>query len=113
MQPDVSDVGHPQLVDARQLHPAGQVEIDLQLVIGIRRHDEGPRLHRQQVVLAHDPRHALVVHQHPAPSQFRRDPPIAVAPPVLDGDLLNRRSHFHVLFHRHLLLPAIGRIPPG
>jgi len=29
----------------------------------------GGALDRQQVVLAHDPRHALVVHQHPAPTQ--------------------------------------------
>jgi hypothetical protein len=31
MQPDVSDVGHPKLVDAGQLHPAGKVKIDLEL----------------------------------------------------------------------------------
>ncbi len=72
LQPDVGDVGHPKLIDPGQLHPAGQIQIDLQLVIGIRGHHEGSRLHRQQVVLAHDPRHSLVVHQHPAPPQFRR-----------------------------------------
>ena len=49
-----------------ELHAPGQIEIDLQLVIGIRGDHERPRLHGQQVVLAHEPRHPLVVHQHPA-----------------------------------------------
>ena len=62
MQSDASDIGHPKLVDARQFHSARQVDVDLQMVMGVRRHHEGPRLHRQQVVLAHNPRHALVVH---------------------------------------------------
>jgi hypothetical protein len=54
------------------------------MVMGVRCHHEGPRLHRQQVVLAHNPRCALVIHQHPAPAQFRRDSSITDAPPVLD-----------------------------
>jgi len=27
-----------------------------------------------------------------------------MAPPVLEGDLLNRRPHLHILFHRQSLL---------
>ena len=72
LQPDVGDVGHPKLVDAGQLHPAGQIQIDLQLVIRVRGDHERLRLHRQQVVLAHQPRHALVVHQHAAAPQLGR-----------------------------------------
>jgi len=104
MQPDVSDVGHPKLVYAGQLHPARQVETDLQLMIGIRGNHERFRLHRQQVVFAHQPRHPLVIHRHPAAPQFRADSPISVAPFVFDKDLLDRRPDLHVLFDRFLLL---------
>jgi hypothetical protein len=61
-RPDVSNVGHPKLVDTSQFHPAGQIEIDFQLVIGIRGDDKRPWLHGHQIILAHDPRHSLVVH---------------------------------------------------
>ena len=106
LQPNVSDVGHPELIDAGQLHPAGEIQIDLQLMLGIRGDHEGPRLHRQQVVFPHQPRHAFVVHQHPAPTQFCGHPAIAVAAPMLQHDLLDRRPHFHLFFHR---LPLLQR----
>ena len=70
LQPNVSDISHPELIDAGQLHPTGQIQIDLQLMIGIRGDHERPRLHGQQVVFPHQPRHSLVVDQHPAPPQF-------------------------------------------
>ena len=47
------------LREAGQLHATGQVQIDLELVIGIRRHHEGPRLHGQQVIFPYDPQHIL------------------------------------------------------
>jgi hypothetical protein len=34
----------------------------------------------------------LVVDHDAAPPQFGRDPPVAIAPPAFDGDLLNRRA---------------------
>ena len=47
MQPDVGDVGYPKLIDSGQLHPAGQIQVNLQLVLRIRGDHEGTRLHRQ------------------------------------------------------------------
>ena len=54
-QPDVGDIGHPQLIDAGQHHFARQVRIDLARVVGIGGDDELPLPHAQQVVFAHDP----------------------------------------------------------
>jgi len=42
----------------------GQIEIDLQLVLGICGHDEPFRRQGQQVVFPHDARHSFVVDQH-------------------------------------------------
>ena len=69
-------------------------------MIGIGRDHEGPQLHGEQVVFAHEPHHPLVVHQHPAPTQFRRDAPVAIPTPMCDGDLLNEcRPHRHLFFY--------------
>src|SRR5262249_17024112 len=84
MYPDVSEVSHPKLVASGQLHPASEIQIDLQVMIGIRGHDEGQRLYGEQVILAHDPSHALVIHQHSATPQFRSDSPVTIAPSVLE-----------------------------
>src|SRR5215469_16535266 len=70
----------------------------------VSRDHEGLWLHGQQVVLAHQPRHALVVDQHAATSKLLADPSVTVAPPVLSEDLLNRRPHFHFLFYGFVLL---------
>jgi hypothetical protein len=104
MQPNVSDVSHPKLVDASQFHPTGQVEIHLQVVIGIRGDPERPWLHGQQVVLTHQPRNAFMVHQHSAPPKLFANTPVSIAPLVLGKDLLNRRPDFHVFFAGFLLL---------
>src|SRR5215467_4888585 len=90
------------------MHASGQVQINLQRVLGIRGGHEPLGLHRQQVVLAHDACYPLAVHNHPAASQLRGHPPVPVAPPVLQRNPLDRRPHFHALLHRHLLL----RPPP-
>ncbi len=34
-QPDIGDVGHPELVDPGQLHARGQVQMDAQIVAGV------------------------------------------------------------------------------
>jgi hypothetical protein len=60
MQPDISDVGHPKLIETGQLHPAGQVQIDLEIMIGISGYNERFWLHRQEIVLAYQPCHAFV-----------------------------------------------------
>jgi hypothetical protein len=67
LQTDIGDVRYSELIHPRQFHSTGQIQIDLELVIGIRGHHERPRLHTQQVVLPHDPQHTLVIYQHPAP----------------------------------------------
>src|SRR5512134_1527004 len=67
-------------------------------MIGIGRDHEGPRLNGEQVVCAHEPHHPFVVDQHPAPTQFRRDAPVAIPTPVCDGDSLNGRPHRHLFF---------------
>ncbi len=72
-------------------------------MIGLRGGHERPGLDPEQPVLAHDPRHALVVHHHPPPAEFRRDPAVTIASPMFEGNLLDRRPHFHVFFQRHLL----------
>ncbi len=63
------------------------------------RDDEGPRLNRQQVVFPQEPRHPFVVHEQTAPTQFRRDPPIAVPTPMRQRDLLNLGPHQHRFLH--------------
>ena len=68
-------------------------------MIGIRRDHEGARLNGEQVVFPHEPRHPFVVHQQAAPTQFRRDAPVAVPTPMGDGDLLNSRPHRHLFFY--------------
>jgi hypothetical protein len=70
----------------------------------ISRDHKGARLHGQQVVFAHQPGHAFVIHQQTLTPQFRGHAAIAVAPPVLQHDLLNRRSYFQLFLHWLLLL---------
>src|SRR5215472_1381818 len=73
-------------------------------MMGIRGDHERLRLHGQQVILTHQPRHALVVDQHAAAPQLLADTTVAIAAPVLGEDLLNRRPHFHFFFYGFVLL---------
>jgi hypothetical protein len=68
LQPNISNISHPELIDASQLHPLGKVQIHLKLVFRISRHHEGAPLHCQQIVIPHESSHAFVIHQHPTPS---------------------------------------------
>jgi hypothetical protein len=72
------------------MHAPGQVQIDLQSMIGIGGGDEPPRLNAKQVIFSHDPSHALMVHQKAAPLQFSGDPAVPVPSAVLKSDLLDR-----------------------
>ena len=58
----------------------------------------------QQIVRPYHSRDSFVVYHHPASPQFRSDPPIAVALPMFQDDLLDGRSHCDVLFRRSLAL---------
>jgi hypothetical protein len=92
-QPDVGDVGPPELIDAGQRHLSRQVRIHPQRVIGVRGHHEFPFPQAQQVVFAHQPLHALAVHRPLTPLQFRGDPPAAIRRP-LQRDLLDLVAQF-------------------
>ena len=78
-QAHVGDVGHPELIDAGELHAGGQVRIHRIAMLGIGGEDEPLLTHRQQVVGAHEPQHALVVHHHSPVAQFRGHAAITVA----------------------------------
>src|SRR5215469_13597431 len=71
-----------------------------------------PRLHRQPVILPHNPRHSLVIHHHTSTSQFRRNTSITITPPMFQRDLLNRGSHFHLfLLWLRFLQPTVETCP--
>jgi hypothetical protein len=76
----------------------------LQAMLRIGRDDEGPWLDRQQVVFPHEPHHPVMVHQHPAATEFCRDAPVTIPTPVRDSDSLNGRPHLHVFCHRLVCL---------
>ena len=62
-QANIGDIRHPELIKASQRQPARKIEIDLKLMLRIRGRHKRPRLDRQQIVFAHETRHAFVVHQ--------------------------------------------------
>src|SRR5258706_4405712 len=49
-----------------------------------------------QVVLANDARHPLVVDKHSCSPQLSRYAPITITPLVLQSQALNRRTHMHL-----------------
>jgi hypothetical protein len=61
------------------------------------------RFTASKVVFPHHPQNPLVVHLHSSSAQLRRNPPLAIAAPMLQGNLLNRGPHFHLFFDRSLL----------
>ena len=87
-QPDVGDVGHPQLVRPLYLQVRRVVGVHRQRVFGFRRHHELALPQREQIVLLHQPQHAFVVRREARVTQRRGDPPVAVAP-MLDTDPLH------------------------
>ena len=99
-QSDVGDVGHPDLIRTGRLQPAHQVRDDRPGVVRARRHrHKRPMPQAQQIVLAHQPPHPLVVHHHALPAQHRRHPAIAVVS-------IGQRHTLHLIAHRRLLLHA-------
>jgi hypothetical protein len=110
LEPDVSDVGHPELVGAPRLHLCRQIRIHRPAMVRIGGHDKLSPAQAQQVVFAHDPVDPLVVGLPAAPFQFRRDPPATVGRP-LERDLLDRIPQFHVLvrYFRTAAVPVEAR----
>jgi hypothetical protein len=81
-------------------------------VLSLRRDDERPRLDRQQVVLAHEARHTLVIDQEALPAELRRDSAIAVSPSMRERHVLNLRPHRHrFLSGLHLLQRSVEPRP--
>jgi hypothetical protein len=73
-QSDVSDVRHPELIQAGEFHIACQIRIHGTAVIGIRRcHHELPPAQTEQIVFAHDPVDPVMSHCPASPVQFGRD----------------------------------------
>jgi len=68
-------------------------------------------LKAQQVIFPHDPHHPFVVYLHSSSVQLRGDSPIAVAAAMLQGDLLDRRLHFHLFLNRLLFLQRPVKAP--
>jgi hypothetical protein len=90
----------------------GQIQIDLQFMIGVGGLNPGPRLNRKQVVFAHQPRHTLVVHNQAAAAQLPAHPPIAIATALFQHHLVNRRAHCHLFLRRRFgCEPAIKSCP--
>src|SRR5277367_3425112 len=100
LQTNVGDVGYPQLVDTRHLHTASPVQLDLPLVVRVRGDHEPLRLNGQQIIVPHHSCHLLAAHLYAAAVQFCSDPSISVTAAVFQSDLLNQRSHFHLLLCR-------------
>lgn len=45
LEPDVGDIGDPELINGRSMHAPGQVQINLQRVLGVGGGHEPPGLH--------------------------------------------------------------------
>jgi hypothetical protein len=105
LQPDGGAGRDPELIDPGQREATGEIQLHLQVLLGIGHDHEGPRLDRQQVVCPHEPPHPFVVDQEAAPPEFRCEAPVALPAPVGDGDSLNGRPHGPLFFHGLVCLP--------
>src|SRR5262245_56691570 len=77
--PNVSDIGHPDLIDSAHLAVLGEIGIDRQSVAGIGRpHKRAPR-DWPQPELFHHATYAFLIHFLATAFQLRRYPPITVA----------------------------------
>jgi hypothetical protein len=89
LQPDVGNVGHPELVGASRFHLPGQIRIHPPVMVGICCRHELSAAQTKQIVLPHDPVDPVVVYLPAAPLQLSRDPPSPVGRPF-QRDLLER-----------------------
>src|SRR5580658_946698 len=81
-------------------------------MIGVGGLNPGPGLDREQVIFAHQPRHALVIHNQTTAAQLPAHPPIAVPAAMFQHYFVNRRAHFHLFFPWRLdRKPAIKSRP--
>ena len=102
-QPDVGEVGYPQLVHAVQFHRGAHVGKHAQSVFGRRGHHELSLAGGQQILGAHQPPDSFFVDDQPPPVELLPHAPIAVVATMLQADALNPIPHFHVVI--------LGRLP--
>jgi hypothetical protein len=105
-QPHVGDVGHPQLVEPGQLQAPGQVGHHPPRVprVGGGGH-EGAAAEAEQIVRAHQPQHALVVHGPALAPHGLRQAPIAVKP-LGQGELLEGVAEAGLLVPGRRVMPV-------
>ena len=83
------DVREPALIYTAELHPARQVQVDLQFMIGVGGTDETRAPQGQKIVQTHQSHHAFVIHPKATVMQFCREASVPVTQPVLDRNCLN------------------------
>jgi len=81
LQADVGDVGHPELIDARQHHFLGYIRVDRQPVLGIGGEKKLSLSQTQQVVRPHQPQNAFVIYAPALAQQFGMHTTIAIGWP--------------------------------
>lgn len=84
---DVGDVGHPELVGARDQQVLREVRIDPMGMFAVRGADPAALGLSQQSLLAHDAKHLLVVVPEPATMQLLGHPTVSVAGEFFDDGL--------------------------
>src|SRR5450759_5130581 len=93
-QPDVRDVGPPELVDSAHHQRRRQVRIHFQPVGGVGRRHKLTLPQTEQVVFPHQPLHPFAVDRQAATAQLRRDPPAAIGRPL-------QRHALHLVAQSH------------
>jgi hypothetical protein len=107
LQPDVSDVGDPELVDAGRLHRPGRVRVDRLIVVRVRGDDgELSPPQAEQIVLPHDPVNPLMIHSPAAIVQFTCD-----AGPAVKRKL--KRDPLDLVTQIQILIDGFSSIAPA
>jgi len=109
---DVRDIGHPQLIEARQHHLGSEIRVDGQRMARIRRADKAPLAQAQQVIRSHQPQHQFMVRHDTTTCQLVRNAAIAITGPF-ERDALDliAKPHVYVFGLRATDETVIG--PPG
>ncbi len=95
LQPDVGDIGYPQLIQPRQRHLSGQVRVDVVSVVGVGGHHELPFPEAEQVVFPHDAANPLGVDLPALPPQLGSEARPSVGGPF-QGDAMDGVAQFHI-----------------
>jgi len=88
LQADVSDVGHPELIETGQYHALDRVRVYRQPVLGVGGQNELSPPQTEQAVRTQQPQDALMIHAPTVPPEFSMHAAVAVSWPP-QRDLLN------------------------